>query len=235
MSRRQMPGSGESGYTLAEVIVALAIGVMLLGAIYSAVVTGQRSSVAIERKIAAHQDARACLEIMSMEIQMASFNPNFASGIWKDPSNCASASSTQSNKGIQEATDTAVTVEMDLNENSIVGSGDANEIIRYAYNSTDQYITRATNCGSAQPFLGDDPAATDRPRTVRVVNGADTPVFRYYNGSGALLSPPVDIPSIRRIEITLVVETEDIDPNMGQRRRMIYTTSVIPRNHAISP
>jgi hypothetical protein len=31
-----------------------------------------------------------------------------------------------------------------------------------------------------------------------------------------------------------VVETQDIDPDMHQRRRMIYSNSVIVRNHVIS-
>jgi hypothetical protein len=62
-------------------------------------------------------------------------------------------------------------------------------------------------------------------------------IFRYYDGSGAEIYPdanPLVIPNIRRIDITLAVETETIDPNTGRRRRMIYSTSVIPRNHPIT-
>jgi hypothetical protein len=29
------------------------------------------------------------------------------------------------------------------------------------------------------------------------------------------------------------VETENVDPNTNLRRKLIYSTSVIPRNHAI--
>jgi hypothetical protein len=65
------------------------------------------------------------------------------------------------------------------------------------------------------------------------------PVFRYYDDTGNLLRPnfelPAAIPDIRRIQITLAIETEDIDPNTRQRRKLIYSTSVIPRNHAITP
>jgi hypothetical protein len=91
--------------------------------------------------------------------------------------------------------------------------------------------------------LGD---AVGNPRSVRVVNdlngnglfdaGVDLPVFRYFDTTGVeipLASLPARIPEIRRIEITLAVETEDLDPNTRQRRRMIYTTSVIPRNHGL--
>ena len=82
------------------------------------------------------------------------------------------------------------------------------------------------------------------PRNVLVVNdinesgayedGTDIPVFRYYDGAGAIIptaSLPAAIPNIRRVEITLAVETEDADPNTKQRRHLIYSTSVIPRNH----
>jgi hypothetical protein len=80
------------------------------------------------------------------------------------------------------------------------------------------------------------------PRAVRVINNtAGTgntaiPVFRYYDGTGteiAATALPAGIPDIRRIDITLAVETEGVDPNTNLRRRLIYSTSVIPRNHGI--
>jgi YD repeat-containing protein len=120
---------------------------------------------------------------------------------------------------------------------NIVGiQNDANEIIRYNYDQANQYITRSTNCGGANAFLG---AQTGNPRETRIVNGsAGISLFRYYNGDGTELVPgtdlPSDIPDIRRIAITIVAETEEVDANLKQRRRMIYSTSVIPRNHAIN-
>ncbi|HOX94292.1 MAG TPA: hypothetical protein PKV09_05820, partial [Syntrophales bacterium] len=127
-----------------------------------------------------------------------------------------------------------ITVQMDISENSIIGDN-ANEIIRYAYDTANQRITRSTNCGGAQPFLGDAVANVNQ-RTVRVINNdLNISVFRYFNGTGteiAAASLPGSIPDIRRIDITLAVETEHVDPNTNQRRRLIYSTSVIPRNHA---
>ena len=83
------------------------------------------------------------------------------------------------------------------------------------------------------PFLGDRPGD---PRAVRVINTAAVPVFRYFDAQGTEITAaglPAGIPNIARIDITLWVETEDVDPNSDQRRRMIYSTSVIPRNHVI--
>jgi len=223
----------KKGFTLVEIIFALFIGILIMGAVYFSMVSGKKSSVALESKISAQQDVRAVLEIMAMEIAMASYNPNFVTGIWRDLGDCSSFSSNQSYKGIQVATANSITIEMDIGESGAVGDN-PNEIIAYNYDTANQRLTRSTNCGGAQAFLGD---VSGNPRSVRVINNTlNIPIFRYYDGQGneiAAGSLPAAIPNIRRIEITLAVETEEIDPNTNQRRRMIYSTSVIPRNHAI--
>lgn len=255
------------GVTLVELLVGMAVGMILLGSIYMAVNVAQRSTSGIERKVTAQQDLKPALDLMAMEIGMASYNPNYTSGLWLNPTTCAAAAN-QNYKGIQEATANSITVEMDItntpnssgNCTGTDGNGalsDCNEIIRYAYLSgaTDLRITRQTlpctsgtpSTSGAMPFLGDS-AGSGTPRTVRVINdlngngvydvGTDIPVFRYYDGAGteiAATALPGSIPDIRRIEITLAVETEEIDPNTKQRRRLIYSTSVIPRNHVIIP
>jgi prepilin-type N-terminal cleavage/methylation domain-containing protein len=242
----------DQGFTLVEILVAMAIGLIMLTAIYTAVNTAQRSTSGIERKVVAQQDARAALELMAMEIRMASYDRNMDNAIWVNPAStaatpCFSTSPNPTYKGIQEATPFAITVEMDINDNGIIDNtpNNSNETIKYVYQAASQYITRSTNCGSAQPFLGDNPTS-GRPLSTRVVNdqngnglydtGIDVPIFRYYDGAGTEILPanlPASIPNIRVIEITLVVETEDVDPASNQRRRMVYSTRIIPRNHGI--
>ncbi|NPU86059.1 MAG: prepilin-type N-terminal cleavage/methylation domain-containing protein [Syntrophaceae bacterium] len=232
------------GFTLIELLVTMTITVILMMAIYGAINSAQRSTQGIERKVTAQQDARAALELIAMEIRMASYNPNFVTNIWVDPGNCFSTSGNQTYQGIQAATNNLITVEMDINENSVITNNtntDPNETIAYVYDAANQYVTRTTNCGTAQPFLGETPAS-GRPRTVRVINdvngngvydaGVDIPIFRYFDGNGVeLTSFPANIPNIRRIDITLAVETAEIDPMTNQRRRLVYSTSVTPRNH----
>ncbi len=229
----------QKGFTLVEILISIVVGMVILLAVYAAVVTGQRSTAGIERKVIVGQDARAALELMSIEIQMASFNPTMTSGLWRDPGACGSAAATPANMGIQAASATSISVEMDVDESRAITDA-TNEVITYAYVAdavNGGHITRSTNCGSPQAFLGD---ASGNPRAVRVINSTPppgsvaVPVFRYFNGQGTeLTSFPGDIPNIARIEITLWVETEDVDPNTQQRRRFIYSTSVIPRNHVI--
>ncbi len=233
-----------AGYTLVEVSLALVVGLVLLGVIYAVVESGQKSSVALDRKMTAQQDVRAALQVMALEIGMSSYNANYATGLWVNTA-CGNSPPTDATyKGIQEATANSVTIEMDHNESSSIGD-QPNEVIRYAYLAGNQYITRDTNCLGAQPFLGDDPAS-GRPRGVRVINdrdgngayddGVDLPVFTYFDGAGNQIpfaSLPASIPSIRRVDITLQVETDEIAPDTLQRRRMIYSTSVIPINHGL--
>jgi Tfp pilus assembly protein PilW len=252
----------ENGFTLVETIVALFIGMLMLTAIYTVVNSAQRSSSGIEKRVIAQQDARAALELMAMEIRMASYNPNSTTGNWLQSNDCSTVSGNQNYRGIQEATATSITVEMDMNEDCTENgdpvcmrpTGNPNEVIRYNYDAaaTNLYITRSTNCGAPQPFLGDT-AANDtlkKSKTVLVVNdtagtgNTAIPVFRYYDGTGNDISATVvtnpaslieGIPAIRRVEITLVVDTASSDPVTGARRRIIYSTSVIPRNHMPVP
>jgi len=235
----------ENGVTLVELMVVLFVGSLMLAAIYTAVNSAQRSSSGIERRVIAQQDARSALELMAMEIRMASYNPNLMKNIWVSPTDC-SPSGTQAYRGIQSATANSITIEMDIDGSSSVGDHE-NEIITYSYDTANKYIWRETRrqgtcVDNHQPFLGAADANADTKTVLVVNNEPGIPVFRYYNGSGSgtdisdtVVSSPADItlgiPAIRRVEITLVVDTFYSDPGSGTRRRIIYSTSVIPRNH----
>lgn len=246
------------GFTLVEIAIAIAVSLIMIFAIGMAIESASRSSGGMERKVTAQQDVRGALEIMALEVKMASYNPSLSTTVWRSDGNpgggaafCTTQSANQAYKGVQEAQPNSISVEMD-----VVGGLDANgnpdgngaltennEIIRYNFVQTgnDRYITRETNCGGAQPFLGDI-IASGRPRTVRVINAdADVlvPVFRYFDGqqvellfaagTGRVCMPGCSA-DIRMIEITLAVETDEIDPSTGLTRRMIYKTRETLRN-----
>ena len=224
-----------NGFTLIEILAALFIGLFLLAAIYACMISGSKSSQALEYKIAAHQDTRAALQVMAAEISMASYNPNFISNLWLDPADCTTVSANQAYKGLQSATNNSLTLETDTNNSGFLGDGPY-EVISYTYDIANERITRAVNCGPADAFLGDVSA---NPKGERVVNNSvNIPIFRYFDGLGNEIPSgnlPANIPNIRMILITLVVDTENVDPNTFQRRRMIYTTSLVPKNHATCP
>ena len=248
------------GFTLVEIAISIAVSLIMIFAIGMAIESASRSSGGIERKVTAQQDVRGALEIMALEIKMASYNPSVSATIWRSDGNpgganfCVTQSANQLFRGIQEATANSITVEMDV-LGGVDGNGnpdgngflilnpltETNEIVRYNFVQTgnDRYITRETNCGGAQPFLGDI-IASGRPRTVRIINAdADVlvPIFRYFDGQGVELLFPAggandaNIPNIRMIEITLAIETDEIDPSTGRTRRMIYKTRETLRNN----
>jgi prepilin-type N-terminal cleavage/methylation domain-containing protein len=242
----------KNGFTLVELMIAIAIGMVVMLAIYSASNLAQRSSSSVGRKVVTQQDARAVLDLMAMEIRMASFNPRRLTGIWRDPAsaNCGALSANQNYKGIQTATANAITVEMDINPPPLapsVVSGDGiiangpnnhdNEVIRYSYDGASS-LCRSTNCGGCQTILG-GVSPTGVPLGTNVVNNAaGIPLFRYYDRLDNIILAaglPAQIPNIRRINITLVVDNDVTDPGAAAPRRMIYSTNVIVRNHVLSP
>lgn len=236
-----MPIKNANGFTLVELLTASMVSLIILTAIYVAVNSTQRHSASLERRVMAQQDVKPALDIMAIEIGMASYNPSYVTDLWVDPTSCTfSASTPQAYRGIQEATANSIVIEMDvIGVSGTEGDGvlgDANEIIRYNYDTSNQTITRATNCGANQPFLGANVAGQ---KNVRVINNTlGLPVFRFFDGSGAEIAQNGTdlgglVPNIRRIEIVIAVETEYIDSNSHQPKKLIYSTSVIPRNHAI--
>lgn len=239
----------KNGFTLIEILIALVVGALMMVGVYSVVTLTQKSSAGMDRKIIAQKDVRSGLDLMALEIRMASYNSSLDNTIWRSAADCTSVAANPLYKGIQVATPFSMTIEMDANDNSVINgtSSNPNEIITYTYDAANLRVTRITNCGAAQPFLGDT-AASGRPRIIRVVNdlnsnnayddGVDVPVFRYFDFNNNLIAPaslPAQIPLINTIEITLVADTEDIDPATHARRRIVYSTRVIPRNHGANP
>lgn len=258
--------TNQRGFTLVELMFSIVIGIVILAAVTMSLRSGLYSSVGIQAKTTAQQDVRAAIEMMAIEIGMASYNPRFDTQIWADLAtttglNCSvltAAPTDPLRKGIVEATATSITVEADINSDGVIGSGgQPNEVIRYVYVTAggEGYISRCTCCttsstgGGGQPFLG-APLALAQQRTVKVVNNqVGIPVFRYFYGNGNEFTPQPaltncinqgsnlnpHICNIRRIDITLVVESDTIDPMTKQYPRAIYSTSVIPKNHPINP
>jgi prepilin-type N-terminal cleavage/methylation domain-containing protein len=242
------------GFTLVELLIAIAVGSLIMAAVYGAVNMSQRTSSSIEKRVIAQQDVRGALDLMALEIRMASYNQSLNNTIWRDPiCPCINASANPTYKGIQAATANSITIEMDINDTGVINTdnnANPNEIITYTYvaGENDLRITRETNCGGASSFIGDTKARADsgHPRVVRVINDlngnnvydtGDVPLFRYFRYDNIEIFPgtdPTQIPNIKTIEISIAVETENLDPTTNARKRLVYSTRVIPRNHGVS-
>ena len=236
----------KNGFTLVELLIAIIVGSLVMLALYMAMVMSQRTSAGVGRKVITQQDTRAVLDIMASEIAMASFNPLVQPATWSPTSlaaaiNCGNVTGVIggvaaifANKGILFADASNIYVAMDLGGPIVSGKvtygtiGDLeNEYIFYSYDPGTRAIRRSTNCSNLFQILGGTALGSN------VINQtAGIPVFQYFDRDGQLLPLPINIPAIRRIKITIVAETAEIDLNTKKRKRMIYSTDIIVRNHA---
>lgn len=229
----------KNGFTLVEILVAITVGLIVMAAIYGAMVMAQRTSAGLGRKVVTQQDTRAVLDFMASEIRMASYNPTMVLTTWNNwdatrvlacLTPLDSTAPQQTRKGIQIATANRIAIAMDLDASGKIGNV-ANEFIIYSYDTATGAITRNVSCGGDNDILGGTALGTN------VLNASlPTPiaVFQYFDRTGTpLTAVPVNIPDIRRIKITIAAETADPDLNTKERKRMIYSTDILVRNHAV--
>ena len=127
-----MFGHQESGFTLVELLIAMAISGIVLGAAVNTFIA-QRWSYALQEQVTEMtQGTRAAMELVTREVRMAGYNPARTSfdGITYDP--------------------THVHIRADLNGDG--DTADADETIVYAYNTATQQIMREVD-GSSQPMV----------------------------------------------------------------------------------
>ena len=226
------------GFTLVELLIAMAAGTVIIAAVYSAMNLALRFSANTDRKVITQQDTRAVLDLMAMEIRMASYNPtnNIPTNTWGNPSTLVCMPSLAlapiTFKGIKSATANSIAVAMDLNGDGVIGPPGTNEYIVYSYDGADT-ITRSVSCGNNFAILGGTAPFTN-VRNAAVLP-IPIPLFQYFDRND---QPTALIPNIRRIQITIVTDTlanDTTQTGTPRPRRMIYSTSVIVRNHALSP
>ena len=97
--------SSQQGFTLIEMLIALAIGSLLLSSIYAFYINQKRVYDVREQVAEMQQNARGGLALMVREVRMAGYNPTGAAGM-----------------GIIAATASTIRIAMDLN-----GDGDTND------------------------------------------------------------------------------------------------------------
>jgi len=230
----------KKGFTLVEVLIAVVVGATIMAAVYGLMTMAQRTSSSTDRRVITQQDTRAVLDLMAMEIRMASYNMQYNGSLWLNIPVCwgiavpTIPANGASRKGILQADANRLAFAMDLDNNNQFTSN--NEYIRYTYDSVNSKLTRAAYvngaCGIAQDILGGTAPFTN------IRNAAEgVPMFRYFSATGELGAggTAVNIYNIRRILITIVSETAAPQSTTGQPKRMVHSTNVIVRNHVLSP
>lgn len=110
----------QQGVTLVELIVALSIGVMLLGAIYSTFLGQQRIQISQNEVVETQQNIRAVIELMTRDIQMAGY----------DPTESGSAGITTADVG-------ALVLTKDLTGDGIISGSSDFETVQFGFNGSD--------------------------------------------------------------------------------------------------
>jgi len=204
----------QQGFTLAEIIIAVAISLIALIAVASAFIVQNQHFAQQMRIVEMEQNVRAALQIMVRELLQAGYikdpttPPNqdvtgepFADGVAED---------------IEEADTATLTFQADID-------GDGNtETVRYAWSGTagDPLTREEWEWNSGDETLAEN------------VENLSFSYFRFDEDTpmSAPLSTATDRADVRRIGIGLTVRSESNEPEM-----MTLRSSVTPRNLAVGP
>jgi type IV pilus assembly protein PilW len=176
----QMPNNSVNssrGLTLIELMVALSIGMIVLGALTATFILQRKAYIAQEQVIEMTQIARAAMDMIGREVRMA--------GYFNSANPMQQASSAKPYFVGIPATDSRLEILADLDGDG--DTDDANEHIIYTFDAANRRIRRNTG-GGAQPFAeniqafsfacldrNDNPAATDAAvRKIRITITART-------------------------------------------------------------
>ena len=189
-----------AGFTLIEMMVAIAVGSIVMMAIYSIYTGLIRSYTAQNVAADVQQNVRAGIDYMTEDIMMAGLDPNNTAGA-----------------RIEAASSTNLRFTLDRNLNGTIDNTDS-ERITFAYDAVnqrlDQCLYENTGSDNWETFFDN------------VTNIA----FNYLDASGTDLGDPVsaaDLSDIRLVVVTLTIEAPAGREGTVDRT---YTTQVRCRN-----
>lgn len=173
----------EKGFTIVEILVAVAISGVVMAGIYSAYYSQQRSYETQEKVVAIQQNLRAAMYFMEREIRMAGLDPT-KSG----------------NFDIQAATSTTMRFQEDISNGS-AGDPDGTcqdlEDITYSIGTSDMTLQRTTIDGTVN----------------NIAENIEALDFVYLDEDGSVIADPTtDIDDIRSVQIAIVARSDKTDP-----------------------
>lgn len=193
-----------AGFSLVELLIAMVVGLVVLGAIYSVFTIQNKTFINQEQIVEMQQNVRAAMDMMSREIRMAGYDPIGVNSD-SDPSNNFSGVTVNASQ---------LQIQADR-----LGAGDgaidatSEENIIYAFDAANKKITRNIGAG-AQSFA----------------ENINAFAFAYLDGNG---NPTAITANVRQIEITITGRTANPDPaytvNSGYRTYTL-TSTVALRN-----
>lgn len=201
--KRLVTAGGRGGFTLVELLIAIAIGSVLLTATYELLNTNTKLYYSKENTMVMTQDMRASMDFLIREIRMAGCNPTGASGI-----------------GFQSDTDAdSIHFTMDIDgDGAITGTEEI------------EYYTVSLN--GIQSLLRRTGGATNDSLNYLVAEYITSLTFTYFNSTGAAFTPAsaTDFDNIYAVDITINAETPKTDAITLVKKTDSMTTRVRIRN-----
>jgi len=210
------PRSSGEGFTLVELIIAVAVGLVVIGAAYM-LFTVQNKQLGNQEVIAEmQQNARAAMDIITREIRMAGYNPHKTAPLTR----CTGTTTTAAKcVGIKNAGANTISFTADLNGNGDLTAGTANPNENIIY---DRYLN------SGVYSLGREANGTKYP----LIANLDSLGFVYRDATGAVTSTLEDIYEIDVTIRTIAAKMDPSYPANGGYRTYTLTSKVNPRNLA---
>jgi type IV pilus assembly protein PilW len=196
--------SGGRGFSLIELLIAMVVGIVVLGALYGVFISQNKTFGNQEEIVAMQQSVRAGMDMIVREVRLAGYDPLRVN---------IDTNSANNFSGVT-VSGTQLQVRADLNGDGVIDAT-SQENITYAYDSANLRITRNSGSG-AQPFVENVQAFT----------------FAYLDVSGNVTASSANVRQIR-ITITGRTAKPDpaYSANSGYRT---YTLTAVatPRNMA---
>lgn len=220
--------TNDKGFTLVELMIAMAVGLIVLGAVYGVFTVQSKHLANQEQLTEMHQNARIAMEMMVREITMAGYNQTTDPATIPVPrcTNALVAAGTPC-VGITNAAVHTISFATDLNGNGDTTAGTANPNENIVY---DRYYSTTSPAGVYS--LGRTSNGSKQP----VVEYVESLNFIYYDGAGSITA---NLANIRRVKITIVTRTAKEDPNYtdatygGHYRYYTLSSFAFPRNLAL--
>lgn len=190
------------GFSLIELMVAMAVSLVVLGAMYSVFIGQNRTFINQESIVDVQQSVRAGMDMIVREVGMAGYDPvrvNF-------DSNTANNFNGVTVNALQ------LQIKADLNGDGVIDTSNEETIV-YAFDATNKRITRTIG-SDTQPF----------------VENVESFTFAYVDGDGNVTATSANIRRIR-ITITGRTAKPDPNYSDNSGYRTYTLTSVVaPRN-----
>lgn len=199
------------GFTLVEIMIAMAVGLAILGLMYEVFDTQQRSLSAQEQIVDMQRRARLAMDLLSREIRMAGYDPRQTQGFGFIAEDVATGRGTNAN---------GVYFTRDADTDGVVDNNDEERVAFRLDGMTLQYYNVAAGAWR------------------NVMTDVESLTFAYTLKDGSVVVNPTgaQINSIASVQVTLVVRAAKpdpayVDPSQGDHyRRYRLCQQVTARN-----